>query len=174
MVERVATNSDSVKRIEEFGDAGRKAGVELRVFRDPNSSIEAKRIAFDNLKALVPKMLTGTSRVQGGQESLLQSVLSTVKAEDLAANPKLVDQIINQINTGYRDTLNYGVRGGWKGAIPDLIQVPSIVKPVSPVGLGDNSGTLPPGAAGYNPGGRPGEGVAPVPKTSFANKYGVK
>ena len=70
--------------------------------------------------------------------------------------------------------MNYGVRGGWKGAIPDLIQVPSIVKPVSPVGLGDNSGTLPPGAAGYNPGGRPGEGVAPVPKTSFANKYGVK
>jgi hypothetical protein len=182
MVEREAVNPDSVKRIEEFGDARDKSLRLMDVIKDPNQPEAARVEAFQDLKSLAPKMTTGSTRPlgQAGGNGFWSRIISTgfdaVKVEDLARNPEILATLKSEIDGSYRRTLDTGIRGGYRGNIPDIVPLspttpsaPAIPKPTFQNPL------LPPGSAGYNPSGRPGEGVAPnLPnKPSFAQKYGA-
>ena len=129
LVEREATNTDSVKQIQEGGDAAREAGRALGIIKDPSSSLSEKEMALQNLKGLKSKLLTGSTRP--GQESpgWLSTGLDALKLYQLTENPKLIDTISKDINDNYRDKASHGIRGSYKGA--DIIQINKpIDKPV--------------------------------------------
>lgn len=180
LVEREVINPESGKRIEDFREAAQKAGRVLGILKDPNSNIEQKTVALEELKDLKAKLETGTGRVAGQNGGLLGSALDALKAN--AVDDKVLNDVIRNINDSWVTIANQGIRGGYKGpsiiaiAAPSSSGVPEVLNPVTGAPMpgfkadapkGDSSGATP-FSMPYNPvTGAPTE----APKRSFADKY---